>query len=153
MIKKACGLMALLGLIVCSVGCGQSDKPELALVNGSISKNGQPFTNALIEFLPEGKGGASYGTSDSNGNFTLSYTTGEPGAAIGKHVVKVTGGQVVGASNLPPAPAVTDESAETFAPISDPEKATKRSAGPPPPVTLAAVVSSASPNTVQLVVP
>ncbi len=151
--RTAIGFLALLSLVFVS-GCSPNDKPKLTEVTGTITKNGKPFVDALIEFLPEGEGGASYGTSDASGNFKLNYTTGEPGAAIGKHTVLVTGGRVAGgtapvATPPPSAPAGGEE----FAVMSDPTKGPTRSSGPQPPVTLTAEVTSSGPNTIALTVP
>ncbi|GAA5507942.1 hypothetical protein [Novipirellula caenicola] len=81
-----------------SVGCGPNDKPDLAVVTGTLTKNNQPFVGATVEFYPDQPGAPSYGTTDEEGRFTLSYSTGDPGAALGKHTVHVIGGRVKGGS-------------------------------------------------------
>lgn len=147
--------LVLLGAIATS-GCSTSDKPALADVSGTLTKNGQPFVEALIEFYPDGKGGASYGTSDSAGNFTLNYTTGEPGAAIGKHTVKVTGGRVAGAPAVPVSkltPPDADGSESEFTLVGDPSKAPKRGGGPLEPIVLTAEVLADTTNMLTLVMP
>ena len=136
-------------------GCSSSDKPELVEVGGTLSKNGKPFVDALVEFYPDANAGASYGTTDAQGNFKLSYTTGEPGAAIGKHTVKVIGGRVAGAPEpvlSTPTPTI-EGSEETFAAVADPNKAPTRSSGPPPPVVLTAEVLADTENAIILTMP
>ena len=88
-------LVALVTLVFFA-GCGADDSPELVTVQGTLTKGGQPFTDALLEFFPETSGGASYGKTDAEGKFTLYYTNGNQGAAIGRHTIQVTGGQVAG---------------------------------------------------------
>ncbi|PQO36652.1 hypothetical protein [Blastopirellula marina] len=82
--------MALLG----TIGCSWESGPDLHAVTGNITKDGVPFTNASLEFYPKGPGAPSYGKSDEDGNFTLRYSTGRPGAIEGEHLVTVIGGQM-----------------------------------------------------------
>ncbi|GAA5507046.1 hypothetical protein [Novipirellula caenicola] len=93
-------------LLVGTLGCSRSDKPSLAEVKGKLMKEGKPFVNAQVEFYPTVNGAASYGETDETGSFTLYYSTGDPGAAIGDHKVTVIGGHVAGDPS-PPAPAET----------------------------------------------
>ena len=81
-------LSVLLGLALGTfvlVGCGGGDAPDIEAVTGTLTKDGVPFVGAKVEFYPEGHGAASYGTTDDEGNFTLSYSTGKPGAAALAH--------------------------------------------------------------------
>ncbi|EMI15984.1 hypothetical protein RMSM_07100 [Rhodopirellula maiorica SM1] len=116
-----------LGLVICllvgTLGCSRSDKPSLAEVKGKLMKEGKPFVNAQVEFYPTVDGAASYGETDETGSFTLFYSTGDPGAAIGDHKVTVIGGHVAGDPS-PPTPEVvapttsTEEMAEgTLQPV------------------------------------
>ncbi len=148
--------------LVLTVGCSGGDRPELVEVSGTITKNGKPFVDAMVEFYPEASAGVSCGMTDSDGNFTLNYSTGQPGAAIGKHTVNVTGGRVVGAPE-PPAPSislaameaakVSSASDEILAPVADPTKAVASRGGPPAPVVLNAEVVAGAPNTITLTMP
>ncbi len=112
-----------MSLLIGTLGCGRSDKPSLAEVSGKLMKEGKPFVNAQVEFYPTINGAASYGETDETGSFTLYYSTGDPGAAIGDHKVTVIGGHVAGEPS-PPTPEVvtlttsTEEMAEgTLQPI------------------------------------
>jgi hypothetical protein len=140
-------------LLIASLGCSASDKPELSEVTGTLTKNGQPFANALVEFYPEANAGASYGTTDEQGNFKLNYTTGDPGAAAGKHVVNVIGGHVTGGAGATANKTAASEEGEEFAVLADPEAPSKRSAGPPEPVILSAEVLADQANVITLVMP
>lgn len=157
---------AQLGLaVLLSIGCSSSDKPELVEVNGTLMKDGKPFVGALVEFFPDANAGVSVGQTDDQGNFKLSYTTGEPGAAIGKHTVNVTGGRVAGDPEpvAPPTPKVdlaamnainaTGESTEALAPVADPTKPTRNSGGPPAPIVLSAEVLAESTSPIVLTMP
>jgi len=76
------------------IGCGgSSDAPKLVQVTGTLSDGGKPIPNAMVLFQPE-DGSPSSGTTDEHGKFTLEYSTGDPGATIGKHTVKFTIGGV-----------------------------------------------------------
>lgn len=139
--------------MITAVGCSSSDKPSLAEVTGTLTKNGNPFADALVEFYPEANAGASYGTTDAAGNFKLSYTTGDPGAAIGKHTVKVIGGHMVGGAATPASKTAADEEGAEFAVMTDPNSAAARSAGPKEPIILAAEVMADQANMITLSLP
>jgi hypothetical protein len=155
MLTRFRGMSFCLLLSAFASGCSTSDKPELVEVGGTLTKNGKPFADALVEFYPEANAGASYGTTDEQGKFKLSYTTGEPGAAIGQHTVKVIGGRTVGTPEpVVPAPAPTvDGSEETFSVVADPSKTPKGNGGPPPAVVLTAEVLPDVPNSITLTMP
>mgnify|MGYP002780921314 CR=1 FL=1 len=149
-------------LFVFAIGCSSSDKPELVEVTGNITKNGKPLVDAMVEFYPEAKAGVSAGVTDAEGNFKLNYVTGEPGAAIGKHTVNVTGGRVAGAPE--PATPKVDlakidamsigvESGEIVAPVADPTRASPSAGGPPAPVILSAEVLAGSTAPIMLTMP
>ncbi len=70
-------------------GCGASDRPELGDVNGIVTLDGKPLAKAEIIFQHEKKR-FSRAETDENGRYTLTYTRGETGAAVGKHRVVIT---------------------------------------------------------------
>ena len=83
-------LFTMLFLVVC---CGCSGgKFKLYPVEGTVTQDGKPLMNALIEFHPQTEGGTSYGETDQSGRFTLEYCGGKKGAIAGKHLVRVIGG-------------------------------------------------------------
>ena len=78
-------------------GCGGSGE-KLAPVRGTVTLDGSPLADALVEFeLEPGEnvyerksGSSSRGRTDANGRYTLQYTHEKEGALIGKHVVRIT---------------------------------------------------------------
>lgn len=84
--------MLLAAATLLAGGCFSSSGPDLHKVTGTVTKDGVPYVGASVEFYPEGKGAVSYGHTDENGNFSLYYSTGRPGAVPGKHRVEILGG-------------------------------------------------------------
>lgn len=78
-------------------GCGGGDRPTVVPVSGAVTRGGQPLAQAEVMFLPE-KGAPSSGKTDANGQFTLMFNDGRPGAVPGKHQVLIT----VPGPELPP---------------------------------------------------
>lgn len=139
--------------IVVTVGCGGGDMPELAEVTGTLTKKGEPMVGAQVEFYPDSEGAASYGVTDEEGNFSLAYSTGPLGAAIGTHKVTVIGGHVKGkGAGEPAAPAVVGEEAAegTLAPVQMDGGSRTRSGGPGEVKGLTAVVTAEGENHIVL---
>ncbi len=83
--------IALIGLVGCGGGA------DVAPVSGTVTLDGEPLANALVSFYPEEEGKRfSTGTTDASGHYELVYTNDQKGAAIGKHVVKITTATVQG---------------------------------------------------------
>jgi hypothetical protein len=82
-----------LGLLVTAAGCGSGVK--LAPVSGVVTFNGKAYPNAVVSFQPvggkgnENPGRGSMAVTDADGKFTLKYDNVEPGAVVGKHVVRI----------------------------------------------------------------
>ncbi|WP_437185346.1 hypothetical protein SH668x_002448 [Planctomicrobium sp. SH668] len=76
------------------VGCGGSDIPSLAQVRGKVVIDGKPASGVYVEFSPE-KGRLSSGTTNSEGQYSLTYSPQANGALPGKHTV---------AFSVPPMP-------------------------------------------------
>ena len=74
---------------VSGCGGGSSDVPELGDVSGTAKVDGKPTPNLNVSFQPE-DGRPSYGTTDSSGKYTLTYTADENGAKIGKNLVTIS---------------------------------------------------------------
>ena len=66
-------------------GCGDSN---VVTVSGTLTYKGQPVTNAIVHFSPE-HGRPSYGETDAQGRFTLTYDPQTKGVERGKHRVWV----------------------------------------------------------------
>ena len=71
------------------------DKANRKALNGAtVTLDGKPLANAMVQFSPDGQGRPSAGTTSSDGSYTLQYTADHSGAKIGEHTVTVS---VVGA--------------------------------------------------------
>ena len=70
--------------LLMATGCG-----GYASVSGQVLLDGKPLANATVSFQPE-KGRASYGRTDAQGNYRLSYTDKQDGVRPGKCVVRIT---------------------------------------------------------------
>lgn len=75
-----------------AAGCGGG--PKTAPVSGTVLVDGKPMANLAVVFQPigskanENPGRGSYGTTDSNGKYTL-FVDGASGAVVGKHKVAI----------------------------------------------------------------
>jgi hypothetical protein len=81
--------LLLLGPLL-AAGCG-GKSVALAEVSGTLSWQGAPLENVLVEFIPDEHGGTtgprSAGVTDAAGRFALRCTDGRPGAVVGRHRV------------------------------------------------------------------
>ncbi|MBA2113117.1 carboxypeptidase regulatory-like domain-containing protein [Bremerella alba] len=83
--------ITLIGL----VGCGSGS--DVVPVSGTVTLDGDPLADALVSFYPQEEGKRfSTGTTDASGHYELVYTNDQNGAAIGKHIVKITTATVQG---------------------------------------------------------
>ena len=84
------GCIALLVIVLVS-GCQRppADQPELGIVTGTITLEGQPLNGANVLFQPA-SGRPSIAATDEKGHYSLSYKLRVPGAKIGQHQVQVT---------------------------------------------------------------
>jgi len=77
----ACGLLAL--------GCSKQE--QLVPVSGKVTMNGRPLGNVRVDFHPDPdkgtRGTGSSGTTDAEGNFTLTLAPNKPGAVAGHYRV------------------------------------------------------------------
>src|SRR5437773_5906470 len=77
--------LAPLLILGCVIGCGRGG-PEIVPIEGTVTHNAQPVPNLRIYFVPT-DGRPSWGISDSNGHFALSYDPEHQGAKVGTHKV------------------------------------------------------------------
>lgn len=91
-------------LIACH-GCGgQAAKtPPLAQVTGTVTLDGRPLAEARVDFEPKASAATAHGLTDASGKYTLYYTQGVKGAAIGPHVVRIEASPMPDASGKMPA--------------------------------------------------
>lgn len=76
-----------IGLLVLLGGCGRSD---IGQVDGTVTLDGQPLPDVLVEFEPVNGGRSSSGKTDAQGKYVLDYTSSEQGAMVGEHIVRIT---------------------------------------------------------------
>ena len=75
------------GTAAALTGCGGAgDRPELGMVTGVVTIDGDPLPNAVVMFKPEGKR-SSRGFTDSQGRYELIYLRDIRGATTGSHRV------------------------------------------------------------------
>jgi hypothetical protein len=87
-------------------GCSGSG-PEVAPVSGRVTLDGAPLAGARIRFQPEASGGSpSYGSADTDGQYTLGYKRGKAGALIGWHTVSIERGGHDNSENKSKPPAL-----------------------------------------------
>ena len=99
--RRANAWLSLACLLGCTLIAGCSNSPPLAEVRGRVTMNGKPIKNVKVDFHPDPdkgtKGIGSSGTTDADGNFTLTYGEGgKPGAIVGHHRVILTDLDVFG---------------------------------------------------------
>ena len=82
---QACLIMSLL-----FVGCSKSQRPPLGTVEGLVTLDGSPLSNAAVLFTPEGPGRTSIGFTDAEGHYRLVYIRDIEGADVGNHTVRIT---------------------------------------------------------------
>ncbi|MBA2117509.1 carboxypeptidase-like regulatory domain-containing protein [Bremerella alba] len=97
--KCALGL-SLLAAIAMVLGCGGGHNgPPVGSVSGTVTIQGKPAPDVVVEFTPAEGGRGSSGTTDGSGNYELIYSSTQMGAQVGKHEVKVSGNQALDDSN------------------------------------------------------
>jgi hypothetical protein len=75
-------------LLLPLAGCGNGDRPPMGQVQGVVRFKGKPLASADIVFRPV-KGRVSYGTTDANGHYELTYLREDRGAVVGTHTVQI----------------------------------------------------------------
>lgn len=81
---------ALLVSLILTSGC--SENSGIRPVTGSVTLDGKPCPGLFVLFTPlEGESRtSSRGQTDSEGKFTLRYTSQIQGAQVGKHLVQIS---------------------------------------------------------------
>jgi hypothetical protein len=82
-VRNPCSLTGVALFFAALVGCGDSG-PKIVPVTGTLTYKGHPVTNATIWFQPE-TGRPSWGQTDEQGKFKLSYDRTHEGMVVGKH--------------------------------------------------------------------
>lgn len=79
----------LICFIGMAVGCGAKTGPDLAVVTGVITLDGEPVPGVNVTFIPQGKGSPSYGGTNEEGVYQLMFNQKRSGAEIGTHTVLI----------------------------------------------------------------
>lgn len=90
-------LLSLAG-IVAAVGCG-SGRPDRIAVSGQVLIDGQPLSQGLIQFVPEGAR-PSGGKLDAEGRFKLTCYDGGDGVVPGTHRVMISAKEILSESKV-----------------------------------------------------
>jgi hypothetical protein len=80
-------LLAFICLFLVAPGCGSSG-PRVVKVSGTVTRDGQPVNKLFLNFYPE-HGRPSWGVTDADGHYTLTYVRDGDGAVTGTHKVWV----------------------------------------------------------------
>ncbi len=80
-------LLLCLGLSSCSSG-GSGVQREKVI--GKVTLNNEALEGAIIIFESVGSGISSFGVTDTEGRYVIKSRQDEPGAPIGKYVVKIS---------------------------------------------------------------
>lgn len=83
-------IWAALATVAVLAGCGATDRPDLAEVQGTVTLDGKPLAGATVVFEPTEGGRASRGQTDAQGKYELIYLRDIKGAKIGPHRVSIT---------------------------------------------------------------
>jgi hypothetical protein len=90
-------------------GCGGGSAENVAEVTGQVTIDGQPLSNARIQFVPVAGGSPSFGMTDAQGNYKLTYTRDVEGAIIGEHTVNISTYVEADPDREPPVTAVPEK--------------------------------------------
>jgi len=86
------GILASFVAALAMTGCGSGDDhPDTANASGSVTYQGVPMPGALVTFSPLDEGGSpAFGTTNNQGQFTLSTFGFDDGAVPGNYKVTVS---------------------------------------------------------------
>lgn len=114
--------MATLFWLGCLLGCGGGgdveEVPPLEKVSGSVTLDGQPVPGISVTFVPAGtaQGSGAYGQTDAEGQYTLTYRTGDPGIPEGSYVVLFSKMAQPDGSPIPEGQTAADVNAQEMIP-------------------------------------
>lgn len=85
----------VMALVILSLGCGGTKGPDMGLVTGVVTMDGKPVKGARVTYIPQVQGGkqsgsTSFGATDDEGHYELTYSNTQMGAVIGTHVVRIS---------------------------------------------------------------
>lgn len=88
--KSVCTLFAAIATCFLINGCGGGDTklPPLGMVTGKVTLDGNPVTNATVNF-ESANGQIAFGNTDASGNYELKFRSGLKGAEVGMNTVRI----------------------------------------------------------------
>ena len=83
-------LLFVLPAVAALAGCGGAGN-KVAMVTGTVTLNGKPLADAMVEFVPiGGTGSTAFGRTDDNGAYKMEYSRDQSGVFVGKYEVHIT---------------------------------------------------------------
>lgn len=105
---RAVAVLFLLTVVGCTGQNGGEGMPELAKVTGTVTMDGAPLPNVTVTFTsPDGQ--SSFGLTDADGKYELTYRNNAKGAQVGEN--KVT---IETPLEAPPGPGYKDPIPEQY---------------------------------------
>ncbi len=91
LICRPAGGVCSIVLVLAVVGCSSrpAGQPEIAPVSGRVTLDGQPLGGVSVVFESE-RGVLSFGNTDDQGRYTVSYIRAARGAGVGRNVVRIS---------------------------------------------------------------
>jgi hypothetical protein len=119
-ISRVALLCGLLALAATTGGCQRGPTWDLAVVEGTVTKEGRPLRGLQVIFLPNLDAGTvgprSIGSTDEAGHYRLRTDHGDDGVATGKHRVVILDLRTVKKLFLPHLPATQGKEANELSP-------------------------------------
>lgn len=75
-------------LLLVQLGCNPVDQPDLGQVTGTITLDGKPLAGVAVVFQPD-DGRPARGTTNSEGQYELTYIRDTKGAKVGPNRVEI----------------------------------------------------------------
>lgn len=101
LLSRTAELWSLALIVTVIAGCGSGR--SLVLVEGQVTLDGKPLSDASVMFLPTEKGPSAYGVTNSDGHFKLT-TVNDAGAMRGSYQVAIAKRKYVPPKPGQPAP-------------------------------------------------
>jgi hypothetical protein len=89
-VGKSAWTIGLFSIVFGFLGCGRGDLPALGDVEGTITLDGQPLENVMVQFHAEKGGRPGSGVTDKNGKYKLAYTADATGTKVGPNRVEIS---------------------------------------------------------------